>query len=979
MALTISIEKSDPEFIARIEWLAEVRKKAADGSWKLAANNLSSGLDEVQPFGTEQAAEDYVRSVFYRLLNEDRYLEAGTLAWRQGHFDARPLHVQRIFKCLHDYDQCILIGSAGTGKTMGTATHFVLDFIRDPFDTTIKIASVNDENLRTNLWSKIVGFMEASLFPLAFEASPTRMRLKPEGGRADAGISAVLLGRGIEAKGAVKGLHPTPLRKKPHPVWGDLTRIRLLVDESMHTPAGLLEDLGSPRSSINPRTHAMKIVLTCNAVSEDNWVLQEAQPKDGWREEMMDELYDWDSPKGWRVCRMDSRTTENVVQRRTVYPGFPEKEAEKQYLNGVTTTARWFTFFAGWPPIGRANDVVISPSWFDQALGEPIFVGHVTAIGGFDPAYDHDKAMLAIGKYGLASGWLAWDGTVHQFNSRTSDTGNERRHCCVLEQLIHLKSKDPVNLAKEVRAWCERAGVTPEFLAGDRSGNGVGTTGHINAYWDKMIAINAKQAASAYRILAEDSEGADIQCRSATDEMYYTIRRWIPSGVRGLFIRPDADNLEFLKHELTTRGWRYGTANQWEVEPKEKYTKRGNESPGCFVAGTMVSTVNGDISIEDVKIGDVVKTPFGTSPVIATHELSSRSLVKFTTNLGTTLIGTPDHMVFTREHGWVRMDRLGIDTTMESVWMLPAWDLLRACFTKVRSSGFKQAVLDISPATKPFRREFFIESSGSSTTGLFLKVMMCITRIATGQTIGSRILKRCRTASTSEGITRRTGKITRFSWLRRWLPLPKLERPPNPGILPRLAWSGIDNTPRHLFQIAGDIRGCALFAGSRGTLFSKTQKRALGYANHETATESGTRLMRYVKFAIALLRPIKISRVDIVPGNASVSSTGASQSTPVYDITLLEHNAYYANGVLVQNCSDALGHMVLVPRLRGMQLPAMVDEQVVAKKRNPNGSPKHPDQVSYATASIGGNVRWTKPELNGGDVVVPSDWNLKLR
>ncbi|GEM_PF-2271433 len=63
----------------------------------------------------------------------------------------------------------------------------------------------------------------------------------------------------------------------------------------------------------------------------------------------------------------------------------------------------------------------------------------------------------------------------------------------------------------------------------------------------------------------------------------------------------------------------------------------------CFVAGTKILTNNGQVPIENIRVGDLVMTRNGYRPVIATNS----RYAKVVTNLG--LTGTPDHPIITKK------------------------------------------------------------------------------------------------------------------------------------------------------------------------------------------------------------------------------------------------------------------------------------------------------------------------------------------
>jgi hypothetical protein len=76
---------------------------------------------------------------------------------------------------------------------------------------------------------------------------------------------------------------------------------------------------------------------------------------------------------------------------------------------------------------------------------------------------------------------------------------------------------------------------------------------------------------------------------------------------------------------------------------------KGRRDDRCFVAGTKVATTLGDKNIEDIKIGDYVITPTGSSLVT---NAGQTGVSKVITKFG--LTGTHNHPVFSKEKGFKR-------------------------------------------------------------------------------------------------------------------------------------------------------------------------------------------------------------------------------------------------------------------------------------------------------------------------------------
>jgi intein/homing endonuclease len=83
----------------------------------------------------------------------------------------------------------------------------------------------------------------------------------------------------------------------------------------------------------------------------------------------------------------------------------------------------------------------------------------------------------------------------------------------------------------------------------------------------------------------------------------------------------------------------------------------------CFVAGTLISTPNGNVPIETIKTGDIVYNAFGESIVKNTFSKISYDLLKITFNNNSTITCTPDHPFFTNK-GWLTAKELTDETIL---------------------------------------------------------------------------------------------------------------------------------------------------------------------------------------------------------------------------------------------------------------------------------------------------------------------------
>ena len=582
------------KIVAQLDFLCNLRRQCQGGSWKQSARQIGDWLKRPADYNSEETAREAVRGHFYHMLDTDDYFFASALAWDRGMFEQRPRHMKRVFEVLHEKDLLILIGASSLSKSYGGTAWLALDWLRDPADTGIKFGSTDSANLRGNLWANLRAFCQRSLFhpDILINESKTNLLLRVAGARPETGINSVFFSKTETSQGKVKGVHPKRFREEEHPLWGYSTRMRIFLDECQNLFAGVKKDFGSPKSTLNPETHLMKIILTANPEDVQKWIVQLAEPPCGWCEEVTETMWEWQGKEGFYVLRLDGAKFENVIERKEIFPGWLTYEGYTSNLaNGVEPTADFYIFGRGVPPPGQKSKVVVPTEWFDTAIGEPIFTGPVKPIGGADAGYVRDKGCLALGRWGMATGWRDSKGEEHLFPSRTVAGQNEMRHCGVLDQLIHLRGKDPVAIVNEIKAFCDWCGVKADFLCMDNTGNGYGiwsTATSKQTNWGNVYGMNWKAAPTKNKILAEDKNGADEQTSNMISEIMWTLRLYMQPTIRAFFINPTCDHRDKLRLQMTSRQYRYGPGNRVLVESKDDYKKRGHESPDEFDSTAMM-------------------------------------------------------------------------------------------------------------------------------------------------------------------------------------------------------------------------------------------------------------------------------------------------------------------------------------------------------------------------------------------------------
>jgi PBSX family phage terminase large subunit len=90
-------------------------------------------------------------------------------------------------------------------------------------------------------------------------------------------------------------------------------------------------------------------------------------------------------------------------------------------------------------------------------------------------------------------------------------------------------------------------------------------------------------------------------------------------------------------------------------EVRSDYPDKNNH---CFATGTLITTIRGDVPIEDINVGDLVLTRGGYKPVVKTHINGIKYTNKYTLSNGESFVATPNHRVFVANKGFIRLDAI---------------------------------------------------------------------------------------------------------------------------------------------------------------------------------------------------------------------------------------------------------------------------------------------------------------------------------
>jgi hypothetical protein len=374
-------------------------------------------------------------------------------------------------------------------------------------------------------------------------------------------------------------------------------------------------------------------------------------------------------------------------------------------------------------------------------------------------------------------------------------------------------------------------------------------------------------------------------------------------GGPGLLIDPSCT------HIVNTMEW----GHRWKKTPSglTSTTAEKNHHSHCFIAGTLVATPNGPVPIEQMTCEHQVLTPLGVCDVAAVLSHRSNDLYELEFSDGASLTCTGDHPFFTAR-GIVRANALEYNEVLFSLGE-------RQCqkpSTPSRSFSASGTTANLPGTTSPIgsstAESTCTGSYGSTTTGLFQTVTTyttsMVTRLTTAlKTLGA-LMRVSTLASTAPSATQPLQAL-----LLPWKPWRWLEQKLPRGMVLKLAGTGTVNTVSGRGWGESALICDAHTATSRISALPRWQNEdSVPCPAKEPPAELPVLTMKPESAAsVALnLEPTGTSKpkpaVRLVGKRRLVE-----QSAKVYDLTVPGEHCFYANGVLVSNCGDAVQYLAL--------------------------------------------------------------------
>lgn len=321
--------------------------------------------------------------------------------------------------------------------------------------------------------------------------------------------------------------------------------------------------------------------------------------------------------------------------------------------------------------------------------------------------------------------------------------------------------------------------------------------------------------------------------------------------------------------------------NEGDLQPHP----RKNYASHCLVAGTLVDGV----AIESLRVGDRVHTPWGKRRVTATMSRDVAKTMLVTTRAGRRLRCSVDHPFYSGGC-FVRADALQYGDTLNEY--APCKSIPSSSLTGLSTIANQVGIINRT----------IIDTVASTRIGLFGLITTGVFRRGTNRITSPTTLSAYQLVSTPSTTSASGSKGTRRSFIKR---LRRHKRQPPSGIGQRRGANGTSSTAKTLGRIGNRFRIVASSVAWGTRLGSPRASTAAPTVRLRRGGNEAT-IMYNARASTAERRSQSIS----MPENDFV--IGVAQRGPgrVYDITVEQAHCFYAEGILVSNCHDALQYVL---------------------------------------------------------------------
>lgn len=507
---------------------------------------------------------------------------AAQLLWTPNQFDPRPRYTQDLWKFFDETNFGLIMGGASTSKSFSMGVRIFLEWVRDPAYTTVNLVGPNEQHLEKNLFSHLVGLHQTASLPLPGKIFKLWIGLDRHNQLG--AIHGVVIPIGQTRKAGKLQGGKRVRRIHPHPIFGGLSRMLVLVDEIENVPEGLWGDIDNISSLADTKTvnAGFKLFGSYNPRDRTDEVAKRAEPKKGWAAFDIDADFRWSTRRGWDVIRLDGEKSENVAQSREIFFGLQTKEGLEQIARnaGGKHAAGYYSMGRGAYPVQGMALTIFPPGLVDRMRGEFIWYEAPKVIAGGDLALEGgDGCLVALGEFGLATGVKYPPSLLHpnghKVMFKTESGAVTPRHGAMLKNLFTIEKGDTLDTAERLIEFFKKAGVRPNLVSLDGTGWGAGTANILKRLWSSEInVVSYTEGSTEVKLFTEDVKTCAESYERIYSELWFAMRGWAEFGY--LLIHSQVEGAKLfaqLGERLSVVGVRS------KVESKKDYKNRGFASP----------------------------------------------------------------------------------------------------------------------------------------------------------------------------------------------------------------------------------------------------------------------------------------------------------------------------------------------------------------------------------------------------------------
>lgn len=516
------------------------------------------------------------------LLNNGAPFEAAKLLWTPNLFDDRPQFTKDVWKFFDETSQGLIMGGASCSKSFSVGARLMLEWIRDPDWTMVTVAGPSEKHLKKYLFSSLVRLHKQASLPMPGVCGELFIGTDRKNQAGSITGEAIPLGR-QKKSGRIQGAKCVQ-RPYVHPIFGEQSRMFILLDEVENIPEGIWDDIANVLSQVSDNVGNFKIIGAFNPVNPAHEVGRHVEPINGWGAFDPDKDFRWKSKLGWNVLRLDGEKCENVVQGRKIFPGLQTREGLEALAkeSGGRQGAKYASQGRGCYPTQGAVASIIPTGMFAKARGTFLWYSDPVSVSSLDLALEGgDAAIFTHGLWGLASG-MKLSPTLEYPEGRTIMFKNRLgqvtpRHGLLAKQQFPLAKGDSIDMAERSISMCKKLGTKPILFCCDRTGVGSGAADIIKRNWGAEIhAVNYTEGPSESKLMLEDTKTCAEEYDRLHSELLYALRAFMEYGY--LLLSPELDITE-LQVQCTDRLVKHGSIKS-RVEAKKDYKDRhGGRSP----------------------------------------------------------------------------------------------------------------------------------------------------------------------------------------------------------------------------------------------------------------------------------------------------------------------------------------------------------------------------------------------------------------